>query len=59
MYSAQSKNNVAIRLSEERWFRITEEHSEMAGCYFKVLESIENPEAIYEGKAGELLAKEI
>jgi hypothetical protein len=53
---AKSKNNVPIRLSKERWFHITEEHSEMAGYYFEVLETIEEPEAIYEGKAGECLA---
>ena len=51
-----SKNNVPIRLTEERWFHITEEHSELAGCYFEVLETIEDPEAIYEGKSGEYLA---
>lgn len=28
----------------------------MAGYYFEVLETVENPEAIYEGKMGELLA---
>lgn len=51
-----SKNNVPIRLPDERWFHITEEHSEMAGYYFEVLEAIEEPEAIYEGKTEELLA---
>ncbi len=52
----KSKNDVAIRLPEERWFHITEEHSEMAGYYFEVLESVAQPEAIYEGRAGECLA---
>jgi hypothetical protein len=52
----QSKNGVPIRLTEERWFHITEEHSELAGNYFEVLETIEAPETIYEGKAEELLA---
>ncbi len=51
-----SKNNVPIRLPDERWFHITEEHSEMAGYYFEVLETIEAPEIIYEGETGELLA---
>ena len=53
---AKSKNNVPIRLPKERWFHITEEHSEMAGYYFEVLETVEEPEAIYESKAGECLA---
>jgi hypothetical protein len=57
---AQSKHGVPIRLTEERWLHITEEHSEMAGYYFEVLETIQEPQAIYEGKAGERLAiKEI
>ncbi len=60
MDAVKSKNNVLIRLTEERWFHITEEHSEMAGYYFEVFETIEEPEAIYEGKTGELIAtKEI
>jgi hypothetical protein len=28
----------------------------MAGYYFEVLETVENPEAIYEGKVGECIA---
>ncbi len=52
----RSKNNVPIRLPDERWFHITEEHSEMAGYYFEVLETVEEPDIIYEGKTGEFLA---
>ena len=52
----KSKNDVPIRLPEARWFHVTEEHSEMAGYYFEVLETVENPEAVYEGKTGECLA---
>jgi hypothetical protein len=51
-----SKNSVPIRLPEERWFHITEEHSEMAGHYFDVLETVEDPEAIYSGRSGECIA---
>jgi hypothetical protein len=53
---AKSKNDVPVRLTEERWFHITEEHSEMAGYYFEVLETVEEPEAVYEGRAGECIA---
>jgi hypothetical protein len=56
MKIVNSKNGVPIRLPEERWIHITEEHSEMAGYYFDVLETIEKPEEIYEGKLGEMLA---
>ena len=52
----RSKNGVPIRLTDERWLHITEEHSEMAGYYFEVLETVEEPEAIYEGKMGECIA---
>ena len=49
MDAVRSKTNVPIRLTEERWFHITEEHLEMAGYYFEVLEAMEEPESIYEG----------
>ncbi|MBA2124504.1 hypothetical protein B9J78_06210 [bacterium Unc6] len=56
----QSKNDVSIRLTEERWFHITEEHSEMAGYCFEVLETVESPEAIYQSGTEECIAtKEI
>jgi len=57
---AISKNKVPIRLTAERWIHITEENSEMAGYYFEVLETLTEPEIIYEGKTGEYIAaKEI
>ena len=31
-------------------------HSEMAGYYFEVLETVGEPEAIYEGEMGECIA---
>ena len=57
---ARSRNGVPIRLPDERWIHLTEGHSEMAGYYSEVLETLEDPDAIYEGGSGELLAiKEI
>jgi len=41
-----SINNVPIRLTKERWFHITEDHSEMAGYYYEVLETVENPDSV-------------
>lgn len=52
----QSIKGGPIRLTEKRWLHITEEHSELAGNYYEVLETIEAPSAVYEGKAEELLA---
>ncbi|MCD6207336.1 MAG: hypothetical protein J7J06_05005 [Methanosarcinales archaeon] len=54
----KSKSSAPIRLTTERWFHITEEHPEMAGYYFEVLETVEDPEEIYEGRAGEYMAVE-
>ena len=54
--TATSKNGVAIRLTDERWSHITEEHAELAGYRFEVLETVAQPERILSGSAGELLA---
>lgn len=60
MYVAKSKNLVPIRITEERWFHITEAHSEVSGYFFEILEVIEDPDIIYEGTNGEYIAvKEI
>ena len=39
-----------------QWIHITEEHSELAGYYFEVFETVNEPQAVYEGKLGELIA---
>ena len=51
-----SKNGVPIRLTDERWAHITEEHCELAGLRLEVLETIEDPSRILAGREGELLA---
>lgn len=53
---AISKNKVKIRLTEERWFHITESHNYMAGLSEFVLETINEPEEIIAGDEGELIA---
>lgn len=53
---AISKNKVKIRLTEERWFHITESHDYMSGLSDSVLESINNPEEIIEGDQDEKIA---
>ena len=52
-----SVNKVPIRLTDERWLHITEEHCELAGMRLDVLEAVANPSRIVEGRAGELLAQ--
>lgn len=51
-----SKNGVPIRLTDERWAHITEEHCELAGMRLEVLETVAQPSRILAGGAGELLA---
>ena len=53
---AISKNNVKIRLTEERWIHITESHDYMSGLSYSVLEVIKDPEEIIDGDEGELMA---
>ncbi len=56
MNTAKSVNGVTIRLPDERWIHITEEHAEMAGYLYDVLETVQEPLAVFEGNEGELLA---
>ncbi|HIH69351.1 hypothetical protein [Methermicoccus shengliensis] len=53
---AISKNGVPIRLTEERWFHIVENHDELAGLSDEVLLTIEDPDFIVKGWIDELLA---
>lgn len=55
-HTVKSVNVVTISLPDERWVHITEEHSEMAGFLFDVLETVQEPLAVFEGNEGELLA---
>jgi hypothetical protein len=54
--TATSKNGIPIRLTDERWTHIAEEHSELTGMRSDVLKAVEEPLRIVEGGAGELLA---
>ena len=51
-----SKNGVSIRLTDERWAHITEEHCEIAGLRSELLETVLQPERILLGGDGELIA---
>ena len=51
-----SKNQVKIRLEEERWFHIVENHDYMSGLSDEVLDTIENPDVIIKGSEDELIA---
>jgi len=48
-----SVNNIPIRLTDERWTHIVENHDDIAGYYFDVLETVANPTWIFEGDEDE------
>jgi hypothetical protein len=51
-----SQSGVPIRLTDERWFHIVENHDDVAGYYDEVLEAIEDPDMILRGHRGALIA---
>lgn len=55
-FKTTTRHGVTVRLTDERWLHIVEEHSELAGLLESVLDAIENADAVYEGEAGERFA---
>lgn len=51
-----SVNEIPIRLTEERWRHIVEEHGELSGMRAAVISVVAKPIGVYAGNAGELLA---
>lgn len=51
-----SVNDIPIRLTEERWAHISQEHAELIEKQASVLETVAYPLRIYAGSDGELLA---
>jgi hypothetical protein len=51
-----STNGVPVRLTEERWFHIIENHDDLAGHYDDVLSAIEDPDYVIEGYKKALIA---
>lgn len=51
-----SINNVPIRLTDERWRHIVENHDDMAGYYDSVLKTVEYPDYIIKGYEGAFIA---
>jgi hypothetical protein len=56
IFTVISKNGIPIRLTDERWVHIVEEHAELAGMQPDVLETVERPERILLGGDDEALA---
>lgn len=53
---ANSISDARIRLNDERWLHISEEHGELAADPLPLLQTIEEPERVFMGRSGELLA---
>jgi hypothetical protein len=51
-----AKSGLTIRLPEERWQHIAEQHPELANLQPKVIQTLEDPDKILQGNDGELLA---
>jgi hypothetical protein len=51
-----SKNNIPIRLPDERWAHILEEHGELEEMRTQILDTVAQPIRILAGQAGEQLA---
>ena len=48
-----SKNDISIRLTDERWARIAEEHCELAALRSMVVEAVSHPQRILLGGEGD------
>lgn len=56
MITINSKNNILIRLTDERIGHILENHPEMKNCMVWMMETVENPDYILAGDFGEFIA---
>ena len=54
--TATSVNGINVRLTDERWAHIVEEHGELNGLRAEVLQTVKQPERILAGNEGEFLA---
>lgn len=53
----RSLHGVPIRLTDERWAHVGEQHEELANLREEVLATVATPERVVAGKEGELLAQ--
>jgi hypothetical protein len=54
--TAISRPGVPIRLTDERWTHIVEEHCELTGMRARILETVSSAERVVAGGHGALLA---
>ncbi len=53
---AYSLNNIPIRLTDERWRHIVENHEDIAGYYDAVLQTVEDADYVIKGYGEALIA---
>lgn len=51
-----STNDVPIRMTDERWVHITENHDDLAGHYDDILSTVEEPDYVIAGYQSALIA---
>lgn len=56
MEIVRSQAGVPIRLTDERWKHISENHPEVTPMRQEILETVAEPDLIQEGDSGELMA---
>jgi len=56
VHETRSIHGNTIRLTPERWQHISQNHPEMAGFLFDILQCVQEPEEIRSGAGNELLA---
>jgi len=56
MSFAKSIDGFTIRLTYERWQHISTGHPEVADLYYEILQTVSEPDVIYDGGEGELIA---
>ena len=56
MTTVVTPRGIPVRLTDERWSHIAEEHGELAGLRDRVLDAVARPNRILAGSVGECLA---
>ena len=59
LHVTNSVHGVPIRLTYERWQHISQNHPEMAGLLYDILETVERPETVRLGPNGESIAERL
>jgi hypothetical protein len=52
----KSVNGVPVRITDERWVHIVENHDDLAGYYDEILDVVEYPDHVIRGYRGALIA---